>query len=138
MKKLMLLLVLSLIVFGQAMTDEVYEKSSNSVIVASKVQPDNLRMDLQSQKLSLSRKVKQSTSRCPAEVLFLGSRTKQVFSKYIAIETQIAGVSITETKSPLVKADLDEEAGRINWITAIIIVCIAFLVYLINRKKHDK
>lgn len=54
-----------------------------------------------------------------------------------ATDTQVAAVSTTETKHALIKTDLDEEAGRVDWRTAVIVLCVAFLVYVINRKKRQ-
>ncbi|WP_142826313.1 hypothetical protein [Planococcus soli] len=54
------------------------------------------------------------------------------------IETELAGVSTAETQREVVKADLDEKEGRLDWKTGIIVLCVAFFVYSINKgKKQD-
>ncbi|MDQ0427449.1 hypothetical protein QOZ98_000274 [Planomicrobium stackebrandtii] len=55
--------------------------------------------------------------------------------QYKAFETSLAGVSAPEKQRGVAKADLDEKAGRVDWTTAIIVVCVAFFVYLINKSK---
>lgn len=53
------------------------------------------------------------------------------------VETKLAGVSTAEKNSKVSKADLDDKAGQIDWSTAIIILCVAFFVYLINKSKKQ-
>lgn len=57
--------------------------------------------------------------------------------QYDKIETKLAGVSTAETQREVVKADLDEKEGRVDWKTAIIVLCVAFFVYSINRSKKQ-
>ncbi|WP_223632389.1 hypothetical protein [Planococcus sp. 4-30] len=54
------------------------------------------------------------------------------------IETKLAGMSSDQRKRAVVKADIDEDAGQVDWKTAIIVLGVAFLVYWINKsKRHD-
>ncbi|WP_298827601.1 hypothetical protein [uncultured Planococcus sp.] len=56
----------------------------------------------------------------------------------IRIDTKLAGMSSDQRKRAVVKADFDEDAGQVDWKTAIIVLGVAFLVYWINRsKRHD-
>ena len=57
--------------------------------------------------------------------------------QYARSETKLTGMSSAQTKREVVKADLDEEAGQVDWKTAIIVLCVAFLVYLINKSKRQ-
>lgn len=52
-------------------------------------------------------------------------------------ETQLAGVSKADQDSQVAKSGLDEKAGSVNWTTAILILCVAGIVYLINRNKKQ-
>lgn len=52
-------------------------------------------------------------------------------------ETKLAGMSSAQTKREVVKAGLDKEAGQIDWKTVIIVLCVAFLVYWINKSKRQ-
>lgn len=56
---------------------------------------------------------------------------------YAKIHTHLAGMSTAETKRQVVKADLDKEAGKVDWKTALIVLGVAFLVYLINKSKQQ-
>lgn len=53
------------------------------------------------------------------------------------VETKLAGVSTAEKNSKVSKADLDDKAGQIDWSTAIIILCVAVFVCLINKSKKQ-
>lgn len=57
--------------------------------------------------------------------------------QYTRLEIKLADMSSAEMKRELVKADLDEEAGQVDWKTAIIVLCVAFLVYWINKSKRQ-
>ncbi|MBT2571452.1 hypothetical protein [Planococcus sp. ISL-110] len=127
MKKTMLMLCLLLA--GQAQAYGTHEKPAYSNMAVSEAASAVL---LQAQFERLT------AARFPTETELLdGGKTQQGTAIHHAvIKTQIAGASTAETKKGLAKADLDEEAGRVDWGTAIIILCVAFLVYLINRKKR--
>lgn len=57
--------------------------------------------------------------------------------QFAVIEPSVAEAPPAETKNTVVKADVDPEAGRVDWITAVIILGVAFLVYLIYRRKRQ-
>ena len=49
--------------------------------------------------------------------------------QYTRPEIKLADMSSAEMKRELVKTDLNGEAGQVDWKTAIIVLCVAFLVY---------
>lgn len=57
--------------------------------------------------------------------------------QFAVIEPDFAEAPPAETKDKVIKADVDSEAGRINWVTGVIVLGIAFLVYLIYRRKRQ-
>lgn len=57
--------------------------------------------------------------------------------QFAVIEPSMAEGPPDETKNTVVKADVDPEAGRMDWMTAVIILGVAFLVYLIYRRKRQ-
>ncbi|TWT07792.1 hypothetical protein FQV26_08245 [Planococcus sp. CPCC 101016] len=111
MKKKILFLILSLFVSHQALTQLLDEKS---------VTTDCLRTNQAIELVLLNAEVKEKQ-----QTLDVGS------------EMKFSGISVAERKTEVVKADLDEEAGRVNWGTAVIVLCVAFCVYLINRSKRQ-
>jgi hypothetical protein len=54
----------------------------------------------------------------------------------VVIERDIAEALTAETKDTAIKADVDPEAGRINWVTAVTILGVALFVYLIYRRNR--
>lgn len=63
--------------------------------------------------------------------------------QYAVIEPKALHVSEEASKeemksNALVKADLDEDAGKVNWITIVAVFCAALLVYWINKKKKHE
>lgn len=143
MKKTVLLLVLSLFMSSQALANVTNEKPANSMIAVSEAQPVIAL-------LNVSAKFRVQESLLPAELaewpsshsfknssVESGIKQQEPAIQIAVIKTQLAGVSKVKAEQEVAKADLDEEAGRVNWGTAIIVMCIAFLVYLINRKKQQ-
>lgn len=112
MKKKMLFLILSLFVSHQALIQLINEKP---------VGAGSGRTDQAIEMSLLSENVKGQ---------------QQTIEGAIS-EIKFSGVSVAERKPEVIKADLDEEAGRVNWGTAVIVLCVAFCVYLINRSKRQ-
>ena len=54
----------------------------------------------------------------------------------IRTDTKLAGVSSAHMKQEVVKADFDGDDGQVDWKTVLIVLCVAFLVYWINRSKR--
>ena len=67
----------------------------------------------------------------------VGEMQQETMIYYAMADTQTAGASKSGAQQGLVKAGLDKEAGRVDWGTAMIVLGVAFLVYLINRKKKQ-
>ncbi|ANU10805.1 hypothetical protein A1A1_17655 [Planococcus antarcticus DSM 14505] len=142
MKKTVLLLVLSLFMSSQTLANVTNEKPANSMIAVSKVQPVIAL-------INVSAKCRAQESLLPAEIAeWPSSRSFKTSSVESGIKQQEPVIQVTviktqfevpkvEAEQKVAKANLDEEAGQVNWETAIIVMCIAFLVYLINRKKRQ-
>ena len=56
--------------------------------------------------------------------------------QFAVIERDIAEALPAETKENAIKVDVDPEAGRINWVTAVTILGVALFVYMIYRRNR--